>query len=134
MHVLTSSSSSNMVLALGNVPINNNDKLVTPKCTSISSASGQADELQKMLNVVVLAPSDADNKPMSKVTVPACNNELEVEMLQPSVMSDVDKLHASWPKEKTSLSDTIMEGFNTFLRDSTRKKLFTRFFFEENRN
>ena len=42
-------------------------------------------------------------------------------MLWPSIVSDVDKLHAHWKQNKTSLSDTIMEGFNTFFKRFRKK-------------
>ena len=121
MPVPTVSSPSNVAPALGNIPLPINDDEKLAKCTPISSMSEWTDKSQKMLNVVILLHSGVDDKRMSKVTVSACDNKIEVEMLWPSIMSDVDKLHAHWKQNKMSLSDTIMEGFNAFSRDSVRR-------------
>ena len=36
-------------------------------------------------------------------------------------MLDIDKLHTYWKTSKISLSDTIMEGFNTFFKKFRKK-------------
>ena len=121
MPVSTVTPSSNVAPALGNITTNNNENLITAKFAPISSMPKWTDKSQKMLSVAVLLRSGMDDKRVSKVTVSARNNKLEVEMLWPSIMPDVEKSRSCWKQNKMSLSDTIMEIFNAFLRDSARR-------------
>ena len=110
----TATSASNVVPLLDNI-LNSNDSLSKLQAfTPINSMLEWNNKLQKMLNVIVLSHSGIYDKRMSKVTVSVCNTKLQLEMLWPSIMADTDKLHTYWRTNKISLSDTIIEGFNTF--------------------
>ena len=106
-------------------PNNSNEDNVTHHTfTPICAMSiWQNNECQKIVSVPILLPSGVSEKSQSKVSMSEDGNQLEVEIVWPLMLSNVNFLHEFWNISGIVIPDSHPKivGFHSFFQDMRKK-------------